>query len=58
MGLQKRDVGNRSPAYPTLQALALPFKEDKQRQSAHAIVIYRYKEQTRPEILPIPSVGI
>ena len=25
----KRDVGNQASAYPTLQALALPFKEDK-----------------------------
>ncbi|MBR5803399.1 MAG: hypothetical protein IKY31_03535 [Bacteroidaceae bacterium] len=36
-------MGNQSPAYPTTQAFALPFKEDKQRQLAHAIVIYRYK---------------
>ena len=34
-------VGNQSSAYPTTQAFALPFKEDKQRQLAHAIVIYR-----------------
>ena len=39
---KKKDVGNRSPAYPTSQALALPLRKDKQRQSAHAIVTYRY----------------
>ena len=48
---KKETWGNQSPAYPTTQAFALPFKEDKQRQLAHAIVIYRYRRTNKPESL-------
>ncbi len=41
MGLYKKGVGT-SFAYPDIQALALPLRKDKQRQSAHARMIYRY----------------
>jgi len=41
-------------AYPTTQAFALPFRKDKQRQLAHAIVIYRYHRTNKPESLFTP----
>ena len=37
--ITKKSVGNQSLAYPTTQALALPLRKDKQRQSAHACMI-------------------
>ena len=46
---KKKDVGNQSSAYPTNQAFALPLRKDKQRQLAHACMLYRdMTAQTSP----------
>ena len=47
------------PAYPTTQALALPTKEDKQLQLAHACMIYiDTTEQADRKVHPFNKVGI
>ena len=46
---KKGDVGICLLAYPVSQALALPNQKDKQRQLAHACMIYN---------LSLPGIGV